>query len=164
MLRERLGRLACGFPLAENYFAWQAFGRGYADADDAALPPYLRRENFEAVRSRAGRIAVHHASYTDFLAAKPEASVDRFVLLDAQEWLTDGQLGALWGEIGRTAAPGARVIFRTAAAPSVLPGRVGNELLARWDYREGESLAFHRRDRSSIYGGFHLYVLRSADR
>ena len=32
----RLERLACGFSLDDNYFAWQAFGRSYAD--DAARP------------------------------------------------------------------------------------------------------------------------------
>ena len=26
---ERLRRLACEFPIEENYFAWQAFGRRY---------------------------------------------------------------------------------------------------------------------------------------
>ena len=31
-----------------------------------------------------------------------------------------------------------------------------------WDYREAESAALHERDRSSIYGGFHLYVLKDA--
>ena len=162
VLRERLGKLACDFPLADNYFAWQAFGRSYAAADDGPLPPYLQRRNFELVRERAGRMTVAHGSYTDFLAAKPDASVDRFVLLDAQDWMTDAQLNDLWREITRTAAPGARVIFRTAAAPSVLPGRVRTELLSRWDYREADALAFHARDRSSVYGGFHLYVLREA--
>ena len=64
---------------------------------------------------------------------------------------------ALWREITRTAAPGARVIFRTAAEESLLPGRVDPAALARWDYRAEESKALHSRDRSSIYGGFHLY-------
>ena len=54
---------------------------------------------------------------------------------------------------------GARVIFRTAAQESLLPGRVDPAVLARWEYREDESQALHRRDRSSIYGGFHLYML-----
>ncbi|MCM0020150.1 MAG: DUF3419 family protein, partial [Tagaea sp.] len=40
VLEARLERLACGFPLADNYFAWQAFGRRYAGGSDAALPPY----------------------------------------------------------------------------------------------------------------------------
>jgi S-adenosylmethionine-diacylglycerol 3-amino-3-carboxypropyl transferase len=160
VLRERLERLACDFPFSENYFAWQAFGRTYGDRDDAPLPPYLLRANYEVVRARAGRMSVENVSVTELLAAKPAASVDRFVLLDAQDWMTDAQLNALWREIDRTAAPGARVIFRTAAADNLLLGRVDAEILDRWDYREAESRALHRRDRSSIYGGFHLHLLK----
>lgn len=162
VLRGRLEKLACGFPLADNYFAWQAFGRGYSRAEAGPLPPYLSRENFAAVRARADRVSVVNASFTEVLRAKPDASVDRFILLDAQDWMTPGQLDELWREITRTAAPGARVIFRTAAAPSVLPGSVGEETLAQWDYRAAQSRALHALDRSSIYGGFHLYVLQDA--
>lgn len=163
VLRSRLEKLACGFPLTENYFAWQAFGRGYSGNEETGpLPPYLSRANFETVRAHADRMTVENANYTDFLAAKPQASVDRYILLDAQDWMNDEQLNALWGEITRTASPGARVIFRTAAEPSLLPGRVAPEILDRWDYREEESRALHERDRSSIYGGFHLYVLKVA--
>jgi len=163
VLRSRLEKLACGFPLADNYFAWQAFGRGYGgDEETGPLPPYLSRGNFETVRARAGRLTVQNASYTDFLAAKPAASVDRYILLDAQDWMSDGQLNALWSEITRTAAPNARVIFRTAAEPSLLPGRVAPEILDRWTYQADQSRALHDRDRSSIYGGFHLYILKDA--
>lgn len=160
VLRERLERLACGFPLSENYFAWQAFGRGYGHADDAPLPPYLLACNFDMVRSRAERMTVENVSITELLARKPDASVDRVVLLDAQDWMSDAQLDALWREITRTARPGARVIFRTAAEENLLHGRVDDTLLARWDYREAESRALHARDRSSIYGGFHLLALK----
>ncbi|MCC0029956.1 MAG: DUF3419 family protein [Brucellaceae bacterium] len=159
ILRGRLEKLACGFPLTENYFAWQAFGRCYGDDETGPLPPYLDRRNYETVRARAGRFSVTHASMTDFLAAKDDASVDRFVLLDAQDWMTDQQLNDLWREITRTARPGARVIFRTAAQPTILPGRVDADILNRWVYHEDESQALHDRDRSSIYGGFHLYAL-----
>ena len=160
VLRQRLERLACDFPLSENYFAWQAFGRGYGRDQHAPLPPYLQRANFETVRARAARFGVENISITEWLAAKPDASVDRVVLLDAQDWMSDAQLNDLWSEITRTAAPGARVVFRTAAQANLLEGRVAPELLARWDYRRTESLAFHARDRSSIYGGFHLLVLK----
>ncbi|MGH6858951.1 MAG: DUF3419 family protein, partial [Phyllobacterium sp.] len=159
--RGRLEKLACGFPLSENYFAWQAFGRGYSrDGETGPLPPYLSRNNFDAVRDRAGRMSIVNASLTEFLAAKPQASVDRFVLLDAQDWMNDTQLDELWREITRTAAPGARVIFRTAAEPTILPGRIDDALLRRWNYEEDLSAALHARDRSSIYGGFHLYTLK----
>ena len=46
VLSERVERLACGFAIADNYFAWQAFGRRYAPGPNPALPPYLQRENF----------------------------------------------------------------------------------------------------------------------
>ncbi|MFT7757831.1 UNVERIFIED_CONTAM: DUF3419 family protein, partial [Salmonella enterica subsp. enterica serovar Enteritidis] len=82
----------------------------------------LSRNNFENVRDRAGRMSVVNASLTEFLAAKPAGSVDRFILLDAQDWMNDKQLNELWHEITRTAAAGARVIFRTAAEPTILPG------------------------------------------
>ncbi|AOF94228.1 DUF3419 family protein [Sinorhizobium sp. RAC02] len=160
ILRQRVEKLACGFPLSENYFAWQAFGRGYGSGDLAPLPPYLSRQNFEAVRSRAGRISITNTSLTEFLAAKAPQSVDRFILLDAQDWMTDVQLNALWSEITRTAAPGARVIFRTAPAESLLPGRVADTILDRWAYHAAESRALHDKDRSSIYGGFHLYEFK----
>ena len=125
ILKGRLEKLACGFPVSENYFAWQAFGRAYGEA--GPLPPYLTRGNFETLRTRVDRLTVVNASFTELLAAKPAACVDRFVLLDAQDWMSDAQLNDLWREISRTAAPGARVIFRTAAEPSLLPGRVARQ-------------------------------------
>jgi S-adenosylmethionine-diacylglycerol 3-amino-3-carboxypropyl transferase len=161
VLRGRLERLACGFPLNENYFAWQAFGRTYSDDEAGPLPPYLRREHFEAIRERAGRVSVINQSYTEYLAERPGKSVDRYILLDAQDWMTDAQLDALWSQITRTAAPGAKVIFRTAAEPSLLPGRVSTAILDGWDYRQERSLELGLRDRSSIYGGFHLYVRKA---
>jgi S-adenosylmethionine-diacylglycerol 3-amino-3-carboxypropyl transferase len=157
VLRQRLERLACGFPLAENYFAWQAFGRRYAPPGHGALPPYLERANFEAIRDHASRVSIHHASLADHLGASPDKSLDRYVLLDAQDWMNDAQLNALWREITRTARPGARVIFRTAAKPSLLPGRLDDALLSRWQYQADLSRELTARDRSAIYGGFHLY-------
>jgi S-adenosylmethionine-diacylglycerol 3-amino-3-carboxypropyl transferase len=54
------------------------------------------------------------------------------------------------------------VIFRTAGEASPLPRKLPAGLLAPWRYLEDESKAWHARDRSSIYGGFHVYVRRCA--
>jgi len=159
VLRQRLERLACGFPLADNYFAWQAFGRRYAPQGRGPLPPYLERANFARVRAHSERVGVHHASLTDHLASLPAASMDRYILLDAQDWMSDQVLTGLWSEITRTARPGARVIFRTAAEPSLLPGRLPDDILSRWTYAAELSRALTLKDRSAIYGGFHLYIL-----
>jgi S-adenosylmethionine-diacylglycerol 3-amino-3-carboxypropyl transferase len=159
VLKGRLERLACGFDLSENYFAWQAFGRSYAKDGDGPLPPYLEPANYETLKVRAGNIAIEHASFTEHLASLPVASCDAYVLLDAQDWMTDQQLIALWTEILRTASPGARVIFRTAGDETILPGRVPDSILSRFEYDREKSRSFAARDRSSIYGGFHLYTL-----
>jgi S-adenosylmethionine-diacylglycerol 3-amino-3-carboxypropyl transferase len=161
VLRARLEKLACDFAIQDNYFAWQAFSRGYGRAPDAPLPPYLQQANWDKVRERVDRVDVRHANLTEWLAGQPDASLDRYVLLDAQDWMDDAQLNALWQQITRTARPQARVLFRTAAEPSLLPGRVADALLARWTYHAEASADYTRRDRSSIYGGVHLYELHA---
>ncbi|MGO4666191.1 DUF3419 family protein [Bosea sp. 2YAB26] len=162
VLRRRLERLACGFDLKSNYFARQAFGRGYATDENASLPPYLESRNFAAVRERAGHVAYHQSAITAFLESQPAKSCDAYVLLDAQDWMNDADLTALWTQITRTARPGARVIFRTAADERLLPGRVPASILAQWRYEEARSRELGARDRSSIYGAFHLHVLQGA--
>jgi S-adenosylmethionine:diacylglycerol 3-amino-3-carboxypropyl transferase len=54
-LRARVEKLACGFPMTENYFAWQAFGRAYGDSLTAPTPPYLERGNFLTLRAQASK-------------------------------------------------------------------------------------------------------------
>ncbi len=158
VLKARLRKLLCDFPLSENWFAWQALARRYPPGDGGPLPPYLRRANWETVKERAGRATIERASMTDRLAREEGPAFDAYVLLDAQDWMTDGQLNALWDQIARTARPGARVLFRTADAPSLLPGRVREETLSRFAYLRDLSDDLTRRDRSAIYGGVHVYA------
>jgi len=158
-LRQRVERLACDFPIQENYFAWQAFGRGYDIEGRSALPAYLKAENYYTIKARVNRVEVHHTLMTDFMKQQPARSLHRYVLLDAQDWMSAEQMTALWTEIDRTADDeDARVIFRTAGAESPLPKKLPPDLLAHWHYLAQASTALHARDRSSIYGGFHIYA------
>lgn len=158
VIEERMERLACGFDLGDNYFAWQAFHRAYPQDGRGPLPPYLQRRGFERLKANCSNATVLNISFTEHLSHLPDGSVDRYSLLDAQDWMTDDDLDNLWREITRTARPGARVIFRTAGAATILPGRIGEETLARWRYEAEQSAALTQRDRSAIYGGFHVYV------
>jgi S-adenosylmethionine-diacylglycerol 3-amino-3-carboxypropyl transferase len=97
---------------------------------------------------------------TDFLAKQSEKSLDCYVLLDAQDWMNEEQITALWRQITRTASPKARVIFRTAGPDSPLERKVPEDVMGHWTYLGDESLRFHDKDRSSIYGGFHIYELK----
>lgn len=157
VLRERVRKLMCDFPVRHNYFAWQAFQRGYTKTDNGSVPPYLEPQHFETLRNHAGRVQVLNRSLTDLLGEAPGESKDCYVLLDAQDWMTDAQLNALWGQISRTAKPGARVIFRTGGHQDILPGRVAADILSGWSYDDAASAVGFKNDRSAIYGGFHVY-------
>ncbi len=159
VLRERVERLICDFPMGENYFAWQAFGRRYEPTSAASLPRYLQPQHFDTLKATTDRVSVQNRSVTELLRGEPDHSVDRFVFLDAQDWMTNAQLNSLWTEVQRTARPDARVIFRTAGVASLLPGRVDAHILRQWHYHEADSRAWTARDRASIYGGFHMYSL-----
>jgi S-adenosylmethionine-diacylglycerol 3-amino-3-carboxypropyl transferase len=158
VLKERVERLACDHDMSRNYFAWQAFGHRYAASTQGACPPYLETDNYQAIKARAGRVTVLKENFIHFLSGEPSESLDRFVLLDAQDWMDDDTLNALWRQITRTARPGARVIFRTAGRDTILPGRLIKPLLDQWTYQVERSAQLFARDRSAIYGGFHLYT------
>lgn len=157
VLEERTRKLFCDFPISDNYFAWQAAGRCYKPDGTGPVPPYLEKDHFAAVRGAADRVTVLNQSITDVLARASSHSKSAYVLLDAQDWMTDDQLNTLWSEITRTARPGARVLFRTGGRDDILPGRVKDETLAQWAYDAEASRRAFETDRSAIYGGVHLY-------
>jgi hypothetical protein len=107
LLKDRLQRLACDFTMEDNYFAWQAFGRGYDKADRVAVPRYLSRRHYETVKANVDRVEIEHASFTTRLGREPGAGFDGYVLLDAQDRMSHAQMAELWAEITRTAKPGA---------------------------------------------------------
>jgi S-adenosylmethionine-diacylglycerol 3-amino-3-carboxypropyl transferase len=155
--RKRVEKLACGFELCDNPFAWQAFGRRYDKVKRQGIPDYLRQENFQALKSSVDRASVVHDSLDGYLRKQPARSLDRFVLLDSQDWMTPESLRILWGEIERTARPGARVIFRTAGKQSPVELAITDS--SRFRYEQARSREFTQSDRSCIYGGFHLYIM-----
>ncbi len=158
LLEQRTHRLACGFPIKDNYFAWQAFARRYDTQHLKAIPDYLRPENYDFLKANASRVSINHLSMTDFLRTQHDESSDCFDFLDAQDWMSDEQLEELWREVARVGKKGARIIFRTTAQASVLLGRLSQELEDQFEYSEDSTLI--NSDRSAIYGGMHLYVKR----
>ncbi len=159
MYRERVKRLACDFPIAENYFGWQAFGRSYDRAARRAMPEYLKEENFQTLRDNLHRVSVTNTTLIEYMRSQPDASLDRFVFLDSQDWMKPEQIAEMWTEIARVGKPGSRIVFRTAATTSPVETALPPTLKEKFDYKEALSKALLREDRSAIYGGFHLYVM-----
>lgn len=159
VLHDRLRRLAVDFPIEDNYFAWQAFGRGYDRAYKKAIPRYLSEANYKILKENADKVEVHHTTITGFLQSQPAASLDCYVFLDAQDWMNAEALNILWKEVVRTARPGARVIFRTAGDESPLTHALAPDILNKFHYDPSLSPKAVEKDRSSIYGGFHVYTM-----
>ena len=159
LLKARLERMACQFPIEDNYFAWQAFNRGYDRENKRAVPRYLKEDNYETLKANIENANVVHSTITEYLDGQGPDSVDCFVFLDAQDWMNDEQLNELWSAVLRSATDGARVIFRTAGDESPLTEGLTEDNLSPWDYDPKLAAPDNERDRSSIYGGFHTYTL-----
>lgn len=158
--RERAKRLACGFPIDDNYFAWQALARRYDTERRRCLPEYLKEENFDTLKTNAAKIRTAVCSVTGAICEMPSETFNSFVFLDAQDWMDGRTLTELWSAIADLGERGSRIIFRTAGSRSPIEQRLTAGLRSRFEYHREESLRHAANDRSSIYGGFHLYTLK----
>ncbi|MEZ5346666.1 MAG: DUF3419 family protein [Pyrinomonadaceae bacterium] len=158
--RERTKRLAVDYPIYENYFAWQAFARKYDTDARLAVPDYLKEENYELLRTNAGRAHTKIGSVTDEIMNNEFGKFNRFVFLDAQDWMTPEMMTDLWSSVAEKSESGSRIIFRTAGSSSPIETSLPESLRERFDYKKDLSEELFKQDRASIYGGFHLYVLR----
>ena len=148
-------------PLADNYF-WRVYLTG--EYTPECCPEYLKPDNFE--RLKAGlvdRVSTHTDSVTGFLR-KDQPVITRFVLLDHMDWLStfrQADLSEEWQAIVDSAAPGARILWRSGGLRSdfvdrVLvrfgqrPARVGEIL----HYDRPQAAQLHELDRVHTYGSF----------
>lgn len=158
--RERAHRLASVYDIKDNYFAWQAFARQYDTENRVAIPEYLKEENFAGLKANISRITAKVGSVTEEIKNNPDGTFNRFVFLDAQDWMTPEILTDLWTSIAEKGGKNSRVIFRTAGEKSPLTEALPKELLEKYIYEEEWSKELFKEDRASIYGGFHLYILK----
>lgn len=158
LLAEKARHMACDFPLESNYFAWQAFNRGYDVKRRLAIPRYLQKAHYQSIKDELGKVRISHVAMTERLKQLPDNSLNAYLFLDAQDWMDTAQLTELWQQVARTAMPNARVVFRTAGEHSPLENKLPACLLNQWQTHPADNAALTQADRSGIYGGVHLYV------
>jgi S-adenosylmethionine-diacylglycerol 3-amino-3-carboxypropyl transferase len=158
-VREAIEYVFRDLPLRSNYF-WKLYLRGHYDAD--CCPEYLTPGNFEALKGGlVESIEVHTCTVTEFLRETREP-ITRFVLLDHMDWMSSYLPDALreeWQAILERAAPGARIILRSAhRRPAYLDqlrvaGRPLRDILK---FHDGLAWALQPLDRVHTYAGFHI--------
>jgi S-adenosylmethionine-diacylglycerol 3-amino-3-carboxypropyl transferase len=133
-------------PIATNYFVHQMLTGFYPTGVPGGLPPYLDPDGVAAATRRAPGLTLVDAGYTDYLRTCADRSVAGFALSNICEWFTAEQVDDLFAEVVRTAAPGARLVFRNFVGWTEVPERWQDVLVE--DRRLSEELI--KRDRSAV--------------
>ncbi|MHC1788465.1 BtaA family protein [Solidesulfovibrio sp.] len=151
-VRDKVRRVFTESPMAENYF-WRVYMTGRYTRE--CCPEYLKKANFEIIRERLPRLSTHTDSLSGFLRDSP-GPYSHFVLLDHQDWLAHhdpAALGEEWDRIFAAAAPGARILMRSAGLDvSFVPGPARQRLRFFPELTE----PLHAADRVGTYGSQHL--------
>ncbi len=162
-IRESVEYVFRHLPAWNNYF-WRVYVLGAYSR--TCCPEYLKPAGFQALKhGLAERVVAHTGTVTEFLRSGEEA-ISKFVLLDHMDWMGAYHPQALldeWAALLERAAPGARIIFRSAhAQPAYLAWLTVDIDGARRRLRQ--ALVFHdararelsRQDRVHTYAGFHI--------
>jgi len=133
-------------PTRDNYFLHQMLTGRYPISEALGVPPYLSASGIAHATSSAQTLSLVDGSITEYLRSCPARSIDGFALSNIGEWLDDSAIHALFGEVARTARPGARVVFRNFVGWTDVPERWRQVIVERPGY--GAQLI--QRDRSLV--------------
>ncbi len=137
-------------PITTNYFVHQMLTGSYPQGVPGGLPPYLDPASAPGLADAHRRISLVDGAYVDHLRVRPDASVDGFALSNICEWLDAEQIDDLFAEVARTAAPGARLVFRNFVGWTEVPPRWRDTMVE--DRPRSEALG--RGDRSAVQRRF----------
>ena len=108
-------------PVWSNYFLHQMLAGRYPVEELDGVPPYLSAPGAAAVASARERLVLVDGSMTAYLRARAPNSVHVFALSNICEWMTPPDVDALFRQVLRTAAPGARLVYRNFVGWTDLP-------------------------------------------
>ena len=145
-------------PVKGNYFLSLYLTGEYRNENE--VPNYLKRENFEVIKSRVDRIKIVTAGAQEWLQSMPSESIDCFALSNICELMSDKDTSKLFASVLRTGKNNSRVIFRNLMIPREVPDEfrdqiVKNESLSRYIFEN---------DRSFVYGKVAAYTLNKKTR
>ena len=144
-------------PVANNYFLHEMLTGRYPVDVPGGVPPFLTPAGAGAVAAGRDRLTLVDGDAAGYLRTCAPASVHAFALSNICEWMTPPEVEALFAEVLRTAAPGARVVFRNFVGWTELPAGCERVVV---DSALGERLT--RGDRSVVQG--RVVACRIADR
>ncbi len=155
-IRQSLRYVFTQLPIRDNYF-WRVYMTGSYTRD--CCPNYLLERHFEWLHRSVHKIETHTSTLLTFLKRNP-GQYSHFVLLDHQDWMADARpelLAEEWKLILKNAAPGARILFRSAG-PSLtfLPDFIDPYV----EFQPERTEQAHQKDRVGTYESTHLGIVQ----
>ncbi|HEY9898644.1 MAG TPA: DUF3419 family protein [Pantanalinema sp.] len=158
IFRARAAHAFTGIPIRTNYFLALILLGAYLD--EAALPPYLARENFAAMRERVHRVEIVTGEIERYLVSVPDDTFDRFNVSNLFDWISEPNFVRLHQEIARVGREGGRMAnWNTLLARAIPADRV-----AGIERRPDLGQVLLRRDRAFLYANFEVGIIRKVAR
>lgn len=145
-------------PVRDNYFLHHMLTGRFPVDVVGGVPPYLSARGARQVAGEAHRLTLVDGSVTEFLRARADRTLHGFALSNVAEWLDEPGREALFREVARTAAPGARVVFRDFVGRTEVPWTLRDALVVD----ETLSASLTRRDRSLLQARIVVATRRGA--
>jgi S-adenosylmethionine-diacylglycerol 3-amino-3-carboxypropyl transferase len=136
-------------PIRGNYFLSLYLLGKYENE----LPAYLKRENYDIIKSRVDRIQFSTAEAQTWLDHMPDESINCFALSNICELMSEKDTHRLFSAVSRTATKNARIIFRNLMIPRDVPVEL-NHIVVK-DEKLSREIQFN--DRSFVYGKVAAY-------
>lgn len=167
-IQSRIENVFTKIPLIDNYH-WRIYLFGNYSPE--CSPEYLKPMNFERLkRGLVDRVSIHTCSVAELLA-QPGEAINKFVLLDHLDWLSQGdnpELTKEWQAIVDRSDKDARVIWRSGGLETDFVNHVKIRLNGR-TMEMGELLAYnrslanalHQKDRVQTYGSFYIADIKT---
>lgn len=140
-------------PIAGNYFVSLYLTGKYKNEDE--VPAYLKKENFEFIKSRLNRIKIITSDAQGWIDTMPSERIDCFALSNICELMSEKDTYRLFDAVCRTARHGARVIFRNLMIPREVPDTLMYTIVKD----EELSRQLYTNDRSFVYGKVAAYTI-----
>ena len=140
-------------PIKGNYFLSLYLLGKYRN--DREVPAYLKRENFELIKSRVDRIKIITADAQGWLDSMPAESINCFALSNICELMSEKDTNRLFSAVSKTARKNSRIIFRNLMIPREVPSGLCSIIVK--DEALSKDIQFH--DRSFVYGKVAAYII-----
>lgn len=143
-------------PVEKNYFLRYILLGNY---DDKFLPYYLRKENYELIKTRLNRVKIVTDSCDNYFKQLPDNSISKFNFTNIFEWVSEKMFEDLLKETCRVAKNNAVITYRNLLVPREHPENLSEFI------QSDKALAkqLHQNDLAFIYDIYVVERIKKAD-